>query len=294
MFKIAKFSKSYKNILPIKTDFKMKNKQSFICLPYFFKPNFKTELTRLGRDNDGGYCIPKASLKDTSILYSIGLGDDWSFEKQFRKQSGAKIVCIDHSIIPMFWIKRFIKDLIKLFLLKSGIKEHFQRFFSFLYYKRFFNNSETIHAKFFFGTIGQYMPDMQNVEIIDMDTILKRWIGKAFFLKIDIEGNEYRVLDQIIQYQERLSGLVIEFHNCDLMSEKIKLFIEKLDLDLVHIHVNNFGIITKDGFPTVIELTFSPKQYNSKREKNENDFPVKSLDQPNNKNEKDVDVSFLQ
>ena len=35
-----------------------------------------------------------------------------------------------------------------------------------------------------------------------MDMILKRWIDKDFFLKIDIEGNEYRILDQIIKYQE--------------------------------------------------------------------------------------------
>ena len=100
-------------------------------------------------------------------------------------------------------------------------------------------------------------------------------------------------MDQIIKYQERLSGLVIEFHNCDLMLEKIKQFVEKLKLDLVHIHVNNFGIITENCFPTVIELTFSPKQYNSKREKDESDFPVKFLDQPNDKKEKDLNVSFF-
>ena len=125
---------------------------------------------------------------------------------------------------------------------------------------------------------------MKNVEIIDMNLILKKWESKNCFAKVDIEGNEYRVLGQIIEHQAKLSGLVIEFHNCDLMLEKIKLFIEKFDLDLVHIHVNNFGIITKDGFPTVIELTFSPRKFNSKREENESNFPVQSLDQPNNKN----------
>ena len=111
-------------------------------------------------------------------------------------------------------------------------------------------------------------------------------------MKVDIEGNEYRVLDQIIKYQAQLSGLVIEFHNCDLMYEKIKSFIEELELSLVHIHVNNFGIITKDGFPAVLELTFSPNKYNSKRREDENNFPMEFLDQPNNKDEKDFDISF--
>ena len=87
--------------------------------------------------------------------------------------------------------------------------------------------------------------------------------------------------------------MVIEFHSCDLMSEKIKLFIEKLNLDLVHIHVNNYGSVTKDRFPTVIEFTFSAKKYNLKRKENENNFPVESFDQPNNKNDQDAPISFI-
>mgnify|MGYP001472731561 CR=1 FL=1 len=112
-------------------------------------------------------------------------------------------------------------------------------------------------------------------------------------LKMDIEGNEYNILDDIIQNQKNMIGMVIEFHSCDLMSEKIKLFIEKLSLDLVHIHVNNYGPVTKDRFPTVIELTFSAKKYNLKREENENNFPVESFDQPNNKNDQNAPISFI-
>jgi len=82
-------------------------KNNSFRLPYFFKPNFKTELIRVGKENDGGYCIPKKSLKNTSILYSFGLGDDWSFEKQFREHSGAKVVCVDYSVTKLFWFKRF-------------------------------------------------------------------------------------------------------------------------------------------------------------------------------------------
>ena len=270
----------------------MKNNQSYLRLPYFFKPNFITDFVRIGKKNDGGYCIPKASLKDTKVLYSFGLGDDWSFEKQFKKQSKAKIVCFDHSVVLVFWFKRFIKDLMQFLLLKSTNIKTIKRFFTFFYYKFFFSNPETIHDKSFFGSIGQSMPDMQNIKIIDMNLILKKWGDENCFIKIDIEGNEYRILDQIIKYQNILSGLVIEFHNCDLMSEKIKLFIETLSLDLVHIHVNNYGIITKEGSPTVMELTFSPKKYNLKREKNENNFPIPKFDQPNNAKKKDINISF--
>ena len=90
----------------------------------------------------------------------------------------------------------------------------------------------------------------------------------------------------------RLTGLVIEFHDCDFHFEKIKNFIDRFKLQLVHIHVNNYGDINTSGFPTVIELTFSPQSYNTIREKNDNKFPVIGLDQPNNKNRKDESIIF--
>ena len=113
-----------------------------------------------------------------------------------------------------------------------------------------------------------------------------------FFLKVDIEKHEYRILEQIIKYQERLTGLVIEFHDCDFHFEKIKSFIEQFKLQLVHIHVNNYGDINASGFATVIELTFSPQSYNTVRKKNDNEFPVIKLDQPNNKNREDEPIIF--
>ena len=36
------------------------------------------------------------------------------------------------------------------------------------------------------------------------------------------------------------------------------------------------------------------RKFNSKREENESNFPVQSLDQPNNKNEEDIRISFCQ
>ena len=56
-------------------------------LPKFFCPNSKTKLIRLGKFNDGGYSIPVKSLKDTQILFSFGLDDDWSFEEHFKEKT---------------------------------------------------------------------------------------------------------------------------------------------------------------------------------------------------------------
>ncbi len=270
----------------------MSIEKNSIRLPKFLKPLFKTDLIRIGKKNDGGYCISESSLKETNILYSFGLNDDWSFEKEFRKKSGAKVICFDHSVTLIFWVKRLIKDILQFILLKRPNLRTVKRFFTFFHYKLFFNNSEKIHEKKFFGSNEQFKSDSKDEKIIDMKEILRRWPSDKIFMKIDIEGSEYRILEDIIKNQSRITGLAIEFHDCDLMIEKIKLFIEGFNLDLVHIHVNNYGIINKNNFPTVIELTFSQKKYNSKRNINENKFPLEDFDEPNNKNHKDVDIIF--
>ena len=62
-------------------------------------------------------------------------------------------------------------------------------------------------------------------------------IEKPLLLKIDIEGSEYRLLDEIISNQNFLSGLIIEFHDVDLNLNKINEFIENFSLSLSHIHL---------------------------------------------------------
>ena len=119
-------------------------------------------------------------------------------------------------------------------------------------------------------------------------------IEKEFLLKIDIEGNEYAILEDIIKVQSKLTGLVLEFHNCFIMREHIQNFLNKINLDLVHIHVNNYGEVTKDDFPNVIEMTFSKRIYNYLRKKDEFKFPNNLLDSPNNPKFEDKEITFEQ
>ena len=39
-------------------------------------------------------------------------------------------------------------------------------------------------------------------------------------LKIDIEGSEYRILEDIISIKDSLNALIIEFHDIDLHKDK--------------------------------------------------------------------------
>ena len=77
------------------------------------------------------------------------------------------------------------------------------------------------------------------------------------FIKIDIEGSEYRILEEILHYQKNFTGIVIEFHDVDLHLRKIVNFVENLQLTLVHIHPQNPAFVTDSNIPTQIELSFA-------------------------------------
>jgi hypothetical protein len=214
------------------------------------KPKHLYELIRVGKDGDGGYLIEKKSLEDSKSLISFGISTDWSFEKDFYNLNPVSIHAYDHTITKRFFYMLIIKESLKIFIcqFKAGIQ-------SILLY----NN----YLKFFKGNKIHFLEKIGTEKTsTSLDKVLeKKQDGKPFFFKIDIEGSEYRILDDLVKIQHLLSGVAIEFHDVDLHMERIIKFIDRFSLVLVHIHPNNFSDLDKNNNPTSIEITFakSPK-----------------------------------
>lgn len=68
---------------------------------------------------------------------------------------------------------------------------------------------------------------------------------------------------------------------------KIKNFIKKIKINLVHVHANNYAPVLNNKLPLVLELTFSK---NGKL-LNKALLPHQ-LDQPNNKNKAEINLAF--
>ena len=85
--------------------------------------------------------------------------------------------------------------------------------------------------------------------------------GSDLFLKCDIEGGEYEILDQVILHSHKFVGMAFEFHNINQAGnfDALVNFIGKIDQKLVHLHVNNyFYYIDGDRrIPDILELTFT-------------------------------------
>ena len=258
-------------------------------LPIEFKPKKEYDLIRLGQDNDGGYLVDKKSIDDSKSLITLGLGFDWSFEKDYHNLQASPVYCYDHSVNYSVIKKRcrkFISSyLFRIFKPKYFLQKNFFEFLIkdiFLYksYKKFFRNNNVEHKE---ERIGSGNQCIKLKKILD-----ERRSDLPAFIKIDIEGSEYRIFDEILLNQKSFTGIGIELHDVDIHMDKILNFINNLDMELVHIHGQNPAHIAENDIPTQIELTFAqnPKIISSVAK-----LPH-VLDQPANPSLKEVELIF--
>ena len=111
---------------------------------------------------------------------------------------------------------------------------------------------------------------------------------KNVFLKIDIEGSEYQILDDLVMMSDRICGLVIEFHDVDLHMERIESFVRSFPLRVCHVHCNNFAPTNDRSTPVVIEVTFTKFEGEDGFVEN---LPG-PLDMPNDSTAEDYSIEF--
>jgi len=171
-----------------------------ILLPSIFKPKYEYDIIRLGINYDGGYLVSRASVLNSDYLYSFGISTNWDFEKDFINLNNVKLFAYDGSISPESWNELIIKKL------KKG---SFSKALKLIYKKnRFYNffNQNNFISK----NIGNINPNS-----ISLRQILSNRGKNKIFFKIDIEGSEYEILEEIMHFQNQISGLCIEFHSCN-------------------------------------------------------------------------------
>jgi hypothetical protein len=155
--------------------------------------------------DDGGYVVPLLNIKDSEILISMGISDNWDFEKDFSKISNAKILAYDDTINLKYWIKRFKKDLAKFLKFKIFKPKKLYKMFQYVDFLLFFKKNNK--NKFFLKRVGN---DINSININDIDLSEIKDNHKVF-LKIDIEGSEYEILDQIVSIKKKYKELLLNF-----------------------------------------------------------------------------------
>jgi hypothetical protein len=163
----------------------------------------------------------------------------------------------------------------------------------------------------FDGTIKDYpYKYTENIQFVkkningfndDKNTDLVFLIDKYehIFLKMDIEGGEYRWLSCLTETQlSKFKQIVIEFHGITDDSwnssyTKKVMCLEKLSKThyIIHAHGNNFSSLVSK-IPNVIELTYVNKNYfSSVPELNTCPLPIPELDYSNS-GRRDINLNF--
>ena len=217
--------------LPIELEF-IKNK-------YNSANNYQV---KLGGFKDGGYVTDYRSVLRSKLLISGGVGSNVRFESDFHDiNNKLKVILIDPtvSIVRMFLRAcfHFIKKN------ESGFRS-LSEVFNYLY---FIKKSRLIK---------KYLNNDFNIE-----NLLENYNElNTVFLKLDIEGFEYSILESILKYKKYFTGLCIEFHSLNIPENcsKLESFLIELDFEILNISVNEV-CLTDNNYPSVLEISFIPK-----------------------------------
>jgi hypothetical protein len=244
-------------------------------------------LARIGSTNDGGYVVPLNAVNAAHALVSFGLSHNWTFERDFKSRNPDAIVhCYDHTVSLRTTFHYSIGQLLRFILLFRA--SSLRRVFTWIDYKLFFR-ADTIHFK------QRIWRDNQN-NSVTIDDVFSRLPAECpVFVKMDIEGSEYHVLDDLLRHSKNIVAMTAEFHDVDIRPDQFNSSIEKIKRDfyIVHIHGNNMGGMAPFNFPAAPEITFLNKSFfNSTPSPSRLEYPVPGLDRPNHPRLPDFKFEF--
>lgn len=217
-------------------------------LDEFLRPSVRAKLVRLGRRYDGGYLVDERSVVAADLLLSFGINDDWSFESDFRKLNPAPICAFDATVSR----RKLVKEVIKAIPRIDNPKILVEKVRTLAGYSRFFGR----HARHVEAFVGLD----RKPRYLSLDSVFEAYApgdARSIFLKIDIEGWEYRILDELLAFSDRVCGMAVEFHNFDMHERAVRDFVRASRLKVCHVHCNNYEPLNERGVPLAVEVSLT-------------------------------------
>ena len=211
---------------------------------------------RIGAKNDGGYILLN-DFENIKYAYSFGISNEISFDKELADKN-IDIFMYDHTIEALPF---------------TNPKFHWKKI-GITHIKGENNNTKTFD------------------EILEENGHKNE---KDMILKLDIEGGEWNILNEINQeILLQFKYIIIEFHFTDLSSSKYQEVFKKLNQShqIFHLHCNNCcPIINFDGYNlcSALEISFIIREKNTFIDYS-GYFPLKNIDYKNIENMEDINL----
>jgi FkbM family methyltransferase len=157
----------------------------------------------------GAWTICPERITSKSIVYSIGVGDDISFELSLIRSFGLTVIfAFDPTPTSISWLAR----------------QHAPEEFRLLQYAisdfdgsaRFYPHENPNSVAHSLITREATAAQSVDVQVRTLSTVMAE-LGHSYIdlLKMDIEGAEYAVIDNLISQKVEVHQLLVEFHHLD-------------------------------------------------------------------------------
>lgn len=163
------------------------------------------QLHRVG-SGYGGYYVDPSTLGRDAVVYSLGVGEDISFDLAVIEQYGAAV----HAFDPTPKVKNWLASQTlpeQFFFENVGIAHLDGEAIFYLPSERGYVSHSTVRAK-------EFSSNSIRVPMIRLSTAMRhRGHDRIDVLKMDIEGEEYAVLEDLVRERIPVRQLLIEFHH---------------------------------------------------------------------------------
>jgi FkbM family methyltransferase len=182
--------------------------KSFLGQDFFVKPEVSCSTLRLG-STYGGWTINPDLLNSQSIVYSVGVGEDISFDLALIEAFKLTVEAFDPTPRSIQWVKG--QQLPSEFRLHEYGLADFDGDVSFEPPSNPAHISHRIVAKCLDNSIDE---NSIVVPVLTLNSIMSS-LGhqRLDLLKMDIEGSEYSVINYLVNTSIRPRQLLIEFHH---------------------------------------------------------------------------------
>jgi hypothetical protein len=262
------------------------------------RPLLYPALMHLGPRGDGGYVVPADHISPCRFLISLGLCDNWKFDKDFlRLNPAVSIIGVDHTVGPAFFIAGMPFCLGKiigyaLIFNRAKLRKYTGRLYDYIEYFSFFKDPHK-HLK------KRVTASITGPVDITLNTLLNTHAPGGehdVFLKMDIEGSEYEIVPDIIRNHARIRCLAAEFHRLHQRTDEFNQAMRLLaqHFSIVHIHGNNIGPYDSTiDFPISIEITWVNRALLKGELRHSTlSYPREGLDFPNTPTRPDYKLGF--
>lgn len=234
--------------------------------------NVNSNKLRIGNERDGGYIVNDIIVNNTNKLISVGIGGEDQFELEWaNKYPNTHIEAYDGTYPCNNLCHKF---------------------------------PDRINKNIFYVHHNVGYKEKQ----IPLNTVVDG--KKRVLLKVDTEGGEYAMFDNVFFKDDSITGLILEVHDLHEPANQEKLANLILNnfsnLLLFHIHGNAWGgtfnlqlmpnkphSITIPNFPHVAELCFVNKSLVTEYSRETSEFPVPGLDTSNKHDAPDIDLYWV-